>query len=162
MFEKVYGATEAQEGLTRIGRNKYEARFGFGTDSNGNSYDWRKQYKGAPTIKGLKTEILETIDAITDEAILTGFQYNGSTVYLSMENQFNYKAAYDLAIQMNGATLPITIKLGETDSPVYVEFTTLDDFSDFYTSALAHIQAQLKQGWERKDNIDWTKFEINE
>ena len=28
-------------------------------------------------------------------------------IWLSSENQFNYKVAYDLALQTNGANLPI-------------------------------------------------------
>ena len=44
----------------------------------------------------------------TDAAILSGFAYNGAHVWLSVENQYNYKAAYDLAVQTGGETLPVT------------------------------------------------------
>lgn len=33
----------------------------------------------------------------TDAAILQGFRWNGMNVWLSMENQFNYKSVFDLA-----------------------------------------------------------------
>ena len=38
-------------------------------------------------------------------------------VWLSSENQFNYKAAYDLAVQTGGATLPVTFKFGTDEVP---------------------------------------------
>ena len=39
--------------------------------------------------------------------------WNNKRIWLSSENQFNYKVAYDLALQTNGANLPIIFKFGE-------------------------------------------------
>ena len=80
-------------------------------------------------------------------------------VWLSMENQFNFKSAYDIAVQKNGATLPVTFKLGERDgNPVYYTFETMADADDFYISAVSFIQQTLQEGWVEKDNIDLTSF----
>jgi hypothetical protein len=57
-------------------------------------------------------------------------------VWLSSENQFNYKAAYDLAVQTGGATLPVTFKFGTDEVPQYREFVTLEELTDFYTKAM--------------------------
>lgn len=46
-------------------------------------------------------------------------RYQGALVWLSRENQINYKAAFDLAMQFGGqhGTLPVTFKLGTTEDP---------------------------------------------
>ena len=80
-------------------------------------------------------------------------------VWLSSENQFNYKAAYDLAVMSQGNSLPSTFKFGTTENPVYYTFSTLDDISDFYLSAMAYINRCLTEGWKQKDSIDWSVYE---
>ena len=74
-------------------------------------------------------------------------------MWLSSENQFNFKVAYDVAVQTEGATLPIKFKLGEDEDglPVYHTFKSMNAFSDFYTNALAFIIGALNEGWAEKD-----------
>ena len=90
----------------------------------------------------------------TNETILSGFVWNGMSVWLSTENQFNYKVAYDLAVQSDGKTLPVTFKFGTDDVPCYHTFTDIDELTDFYTKAMQHIQDTLADGWKRKDNFN--------
>ena len=97
-----------------------------------------------------------------DRQILSGFVWNNMSVWLSSENQFNYKAAFDLAMQTDGATLPVTFKFGTTEAPVYHEFTTVSELTDFYTAAMAHVNTVLKAGWMEKDSFDWSPYEPNE
>lgn len=100
--------------------------------------------------------IINHIDSCTDNRILSGFVWRDIPVWLSMENQFNYKGAYDLAVQTGGATLPITFKLGERDGrPVYFTFEDMETFTDFYISAIAYKNACLESGWAKKDSIDF-------
>ena len=80
-------------------------------------------------------------------------------VWLSMENQFNYKAAFDLAVQTNGDSLPVTFKFGTDDKAVYHEFTTLEDITDFYSKAVAFKDKILSDGWALKDAIDFSLYE---
>lgn len=89
---------------------------------------------------------------------MSGFAWKGVPVWLSMENQLNYKAAYDLAVQTNGQVLP-TFKFGTTESPVYYKFESLEDLKDFYISAMSYITDTLATGWQEKDKIDWTVYE---
>lgn len=75
----------------------------------------------------------------------------GSRKRSSMTN----KAAYDLAFQTDGKTLPVTFKFGTDESPVY---HTFDELADFYTKAVKHIQEMLENGWKNKDAIDLSKY----
>lgn len=158
-MEKVYGSPKRQDGLYKVGRDKYELIYGFSEDENG-GWNWRCRFDYKPSLDEIKKTILDQINAITDEKILTGFVWNGKPVWLSSENQFNYKAAYDVAIQMGGATLPIKFKLGEDENgePVYHTFTKLETFTDFYLKALAYITLILNEGWIEKDSVDWEPF----
>jgi hypothetical protein len=81
-------------------------------------------------------------------------------IWLSTENQFNYKAAYDLAVQTNGANLPIVFKFGDDNETVYHEFNDLNEMSEFYMASIAYIQNTLAEGWQKKDSIDWTFYTI--
>lgn len=75
-------------------------------------------------------------------------------VWLSTENQFNYKASYDLAVQTGGANLPIRFKFGTDEEPIYHDFTSVDELTDFYTGAMAFINETLQDGWKQKDSIN--------
>ena len=48
-LEKIYGATARQDGLYKIGRNKYELIYGYGVDGE-NGYNWRRRYRNLPTV----------------------------------------------------------------------------------------------------------------
>ena len=112
------------------------------------------------TESAVRSRLAKYYDSITDWKILSGFEWRGMKVWLSMENQFNYKAAYDLAVQTNGASLPVTFKFGTTENPIYYQFDTLEELSDFYSSAISYINNILAEGWEKKDAIDWNEYEV--
>lgn len=130
---------------------------------------WREVYlykKKTPqvTTEIVKQAILADINKRTDKRIITGFTWEGKPVWLSTENQFNYKAAYDLAAQTEGANLPLKFKLGEDEDgqPVYHTFRSLNSLYDFYTQAIGYIQQCLQDGWNEKDNIDWSQYAIGD
>ena len=154
-FYKV-GAEERKDQLVQIGHNNWLLIFGFCNDEE-LGYNWRKNYDHKPTKEELKTDLDGLVNSLTDEKILTAFVWNGNHVWLSTENQFNFKAAYDLAVQSNGAGLPVTFKLGEDErgNPVYHTFEELSEFTDFYTRAIAYVSDCLKDGWKEKDSIDY-------
>lgn len=94
------------------------------------------------------------IDAETDEKILTGHVWNDTPIWLSSENQFNYKAAYDIAYQTNGANLPITFKLGEKNGEsIFYTFDSVEELQGFYISCVNHINACLNEGWTKKSSL---------
>lgn len=163
-MEKIYGAKERQDGLYSIGRNKWELFYGFGKDNpdDESGYNWRQKFKQKPSLADIRAIIKETINNETDRKILEGFVWKGMPVWLSTENQFNYKAAYDLAVQTNGASLPVRFKFGTDAVPVYYNFESLEDFADFYTQAMVHINMVLNEGWAEKDLADSMTFEADE
>lgn len=63
-------------------------------------------------------------------------------------------------MQKDGATLPVTFKMGEDaeGNPVYHTFETMEDADDFYLKAVAFINQTLAEGWTRKDSIDWEPY----
>lgn len=133
---------------------------GDGVNATWNELYYSHREKVYPAFEKVKNDIIADINAKTDEKILSGFVWNNKPVWLSSENQFNFKAAYDLAVQTNGKSLPVKFKLGETEDgePVYHTFETLEEITDFYTKAIAFINQCLNEGWEMKDSIDWSVY----
>ena len=86
-LEKIYGATARQDGLYKIGRNKYELIYGYGVDGE-NGYNWRRRYRNLPTVEELKTDIEDTVNALTDEKILKGFSWKFSMCLTKVKHLF--------------------------------------------------------------------------
>lgn len=107
-----------------------------------------------PEKEELTKLITDEINARTSRKIIEGLTWNGIPVWLSTENQFNYKASYDLAVQTGGANLPVRFKFGTDKEPVYHDFTSVEELRDFYTGAMVFINKTLRKGWEQKDNIN--------
>lgn len=112
-----------------------------------------------PTLESLKSIILAIENSRIDQKILSGYVWEGMEVWLSSENQFNYKAAYDLAIQTNGASLPVVFKFGGTENPEYHMFNDLQDLTSFYTGAMKYVNDTLTEGWTKKDTINWEEYQ---
>ena len=122
---------------------------------------YSEQFKTIPDLSTIKKTVLDWYNSEIDKDILSGMTWKGYSVWLSTENQFNYKAAFDIAIQTNGENLPIVFKLGTTDNPVYYEFKEIDELKDFYFKSHAFIQDTLMKGWKKKDAIDWGVYKNN-
>lgn len=112
----------------------------------------------------VKKVIVDYINSKTDERILSGFVWNGTNVWLSDENQRNFSEAQRVAMITGGQSLPMTFKLGEDSegNPVYHEFTAVEELTGFYLSAVAYINQCLNEGWQEKDNIDWSQYGISD
>lgn len=112
----------------------------------------------------VKKIVIDRINSKTDARILSGFQWNGINVWLSDENQRNFSEAQRVAMITSGQSLPMTFKLGEdaNGSPVYHEFTTVEELTGFYLSAVAYINQCLNEGWQEKDNTDWSLYGISD
>lgn len=112
-----------------------------------------------PTLSEIKNVIIDFYNIEIDKKIVSGLTWNDMQIWLSTENQFNYKAAYDLAVQTNGLNLPVTFKFGNNETPIYYEFSTIEELSNFYITSLTYIQNMLKEGWIKKDNINWEIYQ---
>lgn len=143
-------------------RVRWDIQKNVATESNPNAsgvnYE-EVEFSRKPSINEVKKVIISWYNERIDEAILKNFVWKDLPVWLSMENQFNYKAAFDLAVQTNGDSLPITFKFGTDSEPVYHEFTTLDDITDFYSKAVSFKDETLSEGWKLKDAIDFSQYE---
>lgn len=135
-------------------RNKWRVRWDVQEKEEGMADYMEAEFDHRPTAEEIKAAVIDWYNRQIDQAILSGFKYEGHMVWLSSENQFNYKAAYDLAVQTDGATLPVRFKFGTDDAPVYRVFDQLADLADFYTKAMRHIQDTLDVGWQRKDSFN--------
>lgn len=141
--------------------NKYRVRWDFQSYTDKNGVEGVTFYEAElynPTFEQVQETVLNGYNAIIDERIVNGFTWNDIPVWLSTENQFNYKAAYDLAVQTGGMNLPIVFKFGTTVNPVYHTFSTVDELSGFYLAAMRYVNDTLSAGWEKKDAIDWTPY----
>lgn len=118
-----------------------------------------EEFDHKPTSEEVKNIVLSYYNREIDNSILSGMEYEGAMVWLSTENQFNYKAAYDLAVQTEGQSLPVTFKFGTDDEPKYREFTTLEELSDFYRKSISYVLTTLQEGWKKKDGFDVTLYE---
>ena len=140
-FYKV-GADKRQDQVIKIGVNNYLLIFGYGIDEDGNGYNMRKNYDHKPTKAEIKNDVETLINGEIEKKILSGFEWRGIKVWLSLENQMNIKAAYDLAVQTDGERLPKKMKLGEDEDgrPVYHTFEDLEEFSDFFKAVVDYIE----------------------
>lgn len=133
-------------------KNKWRVRWDVHEDGNNANY-MEEEFSYRPTEEDVRGLVLAWFNEQTNVAILSGFVYEEVIVWLSQENQFNYKAAYDLAVQTEGKSLPVTFKFGTDDEPVYRQFTKLPEFTDFYIKAMNHIQSTLAGGWKKKETF---------
>ena len=157
-MEKVFGAEARHDSLIVLGTRRTVLIYGYG-EEGGMGYDYRHTFDHEPTKEEVLDVITNHVNGLTDLKILSGFRWNGINVWLSSENQFNFKAAYDVAVQTGGTTLPIKFKLGEHDgTPNYYLFEDMATFTDFYTKALAFIIETLNIGWIEKDSAkEWVQ-----
>ena len=128
----------------------------------GNMVVWAEEMLyNKPTESEMKRMINGYYNGITDRKILQDFTWRGMPVWLSDENQRNYKAAYDLAVQTGGETLPVVFKFGTDEQPVYQTFNTLDELKEFYLAVYEYIRQCLADGWANKDAVDYGVYELD-
>jgi hypothetical protein len=140
-------------------KGKWRVRWDVETNEDGSASYMEEELGHRPDAEEIRLLVSQWYNANTDARILSGFEYDGQPVWLSSENQFNYKAAYDLAVQTDGQNLPVTFKLGTDDEPYYRTFDTVADLQDFYVKAMKHIQDALSEGWRKKDALDLALYE---
>nr|DAR00927.1 MAG TPA: protein of unknown function (DUF4376) [Caudoviricetes sp.] len=141
-------------------KGKWRIRWDVQKREDGSTDYMEEEFDHRPSDEEIKETVIDWYNNQTDRAILSGFSYEGNTVWLSTENQFNYKAAYDLARQSNGATLPVKFKFGSDEKPVYRVFENMKDLTDFYTKAMRYILETLDAGWKKKDAFDLEQYQI--
>lgn len=149
-FYKV-GAEERKDQLVQIGHKNWLLIFGFCNDEELGGYNWRKNYDHKPTVREIKQDISDLINADTSRKILTGMTWNGIPLWLSQENQRNISDA------VRAATLPVRLKLGEDEdgNPIYYTFDDDGELTELYKAVWEHIRSSLDDGWREKDSVDY-------
>nr|DAF21084.1 MAG TPA: protein of unknown function (DUF4376) [Caudoviricetes sp.] len=142
-------------------KNKWRIRWDVQKKEDGSASYMEEEFNHKPTDEEIRLTVMAWYNRETDKTILSGFTYEGVPVWLSSENQFNYKSAFDLATMTGGETLPVTFKFGTDTEPVYREFTILEDLTDFYTKAIQHIQDTLADGWKKKNAFDLSMYAVD-
>ena len=119
-----------------------------------------EEFAHKPSLDEVKTLILGYYNERTRQRITGDLTWNQKPVWLSAENQQDWKAAFDRALQTDGANLPLRFKIGEDQDgqPVYHTFTSLNAFADFWDTCQRYIYQCLSDGWQMKDNIDWSLY----
>lgn len=130
---------------------------------------------GLPETEAMRQERrameIEAIDTRTDAKILNGYQWTvlhgadaGKTVsvWLSAENQNNYKAKHDAArMYPQLVTFPMTYKISEDEenNAIYETFQNIDELAKFYLGGIAYIEQTVANGWREKDAVDLSLYE---
>lgn len=143
---------ERKDALMKIADDSYVLMYGGGEDEVG-MWQWRWRYDHRPSDEQMRADIEAAINAEAEERIRQGLRWQGAVVWLSMENQLNYKAAHDLALQTNGANLPVTMKFGDDGAPVYHTFADTGELTEFMAAVVRHITDVLAWCWAQKDGI---------
>lgn len=112
-----------------------------------------------PTFEQIKETICEDINDEVRRMIIEDFEWNGHKVWLSMENQQNYKNAADNAVLSDGDTLPVTFRFGDGVVPDYYTFNTSEELDEFWLACSKHITDCVNYGWKLKDDINWANYE---
>lgn len=146
----------------------------YNDEPDGQNGTWYEIYgisKNNLNFQNVKNAIVTDINAQTDEKILNGYEWTilhgndaGKTVkvWLSAENQNNFKAFHDAVKEYPGIdAFPVTYKLAEDENgnPIYETFENMGALSQFYLGIVSYIKQTISEGWARKDSIDWSAYE---
>ena len=96
-------------------KNKWRVRWDVQPGETGSATYMEEEFDHRPTEDEIRSTVITWHNRETDKDILSGFTYENVPVWLSSENQFNYKASYDIAVKTSGQNLPVTYKLGTNE-----------------------------------------------
>ena len=129
-----------------------------GTEKQGMTFI-ETEFPYKPTMAEVRDFCLGVIDQQTAQAILSGLEWQGKRVWLSIENQLNFAAAERRALA-NADLLPMDVKIGETDSGESIRhtFQNQEALTLFVTACQEHIEQCRQAGQQRKDGFDFTEY----
>lgn len=146
LFTKHYDGSEAAQNVLLVNSEREVVLlYGHGEDELG-KFRWQREYDHVPTSAELRSDIEALVNALTEEKIRTGMVWNGKAVWLSAENQMNFREV----------SAPVRYKIGEDEEghPVYHTFESDGQLEAFRRAVGEHIYGCLQEGWEEKDGID--------
>lgn len=154
-MEKRYGSPKRQDGLYNVGRNKYDLFYGYGEDEQG-GWNYYQRLTHCPTWEEVKTALIDCINEHTKKKILTGFEWQGESVWLSDENQRDFM----MMEKLTDENYPLEVKINEDaeGNPKYYTFVSAEEFTVFSTQASQHVIDTLRAGWTEKDSLDKSTY----
>ena len=159
-MEKVYGSPKRQDGLYKVGRNKYELIYGFGEDEHG-GWNWRYRFNHKPTLEEIKSAIVATIESESARTLRYGLVWNDKPVEYTEERKSDLTGIL-VALQGGLMQLPITLNLGTNAdcSPVFYEFTDSEKLSSLAVALSSHKISVCESEWKEKYSVDWSIYEV--
>ena len=108
---------------------------------------YEHDFSHRPTADEVRSLFVQMVNEKVQQSILTGMTYEGMPVWLSEENQLNFRST---------PTVPVRFKLGENPdgTPVYHTFNTQKELTAFNKAVADHIATCLNEGWTEKDAFD--------
>jgi hypothetical protein len=127
----------------------------------GDNYQWNyKIFNSKPSINVIKDTINSSINQNTKQYIENNFKWNGMSIYLSIENQIDYKLLLDTTILLEGTNLPEEVKFKVNGENIYYSFETIDDMKDFIIAMNNHIRRYIAEGNKAKDEVNYDEYVI--
>ena len=118
-------------------------------------------FDSKPSIVAIQDTIYNIINKEVSACIEDGLIWNGYNVHLSLENQMNYKNAFDLAITTSGESLPVTFKFAKNGHSEYYTFDNISELKAFYIAVNNHINKCLENGWKKKDKFNKEEYMLS-
>ena len=138
--------------------NKYIVSWGL-TNIGGINYKWNYEiFDKKPSINTIKKTINNYINSQTRYCIENKFRWNDMSIYLSIENQIDYKLLFDTTTLLEGSNLPAKVKFKINGESIYYNFETIEDMKDFIIAMNNHIRACLEVGNKAKEEINYDDY----
>ena len=150
-MEKIFGASAPQNAVVKVSDKSYILFYGYG-EEDGNGYNYRQRFDHMPSVEELRNVIEEHINKLTQERILTGYEWNGKTVWLSNENQQNYTTDFLTR------HLPAKVRVYDNDTDTIGEVVSIESEEEldvFYQGMVRHVRECVESGWSEKDGVDY-------
>lgn len=149
-MEKRYGASCPQNGLEKIGTNRWAVFYGFGKDSEDadTGYNWYQTYNHRPTLDEIKADIIDAIKQESEYKLRYGLTWNGLTVEYTEERKSDLTGII-VGLQGGFMQLPIELNLGSSadGTPSVFTFTSPEQIGEVAAGIAAHKAAVSKAEW---------------
>lgn len=149
-MEKRYGASCPQNGLEKIGTNRWAVFYGFGKDSDDaeTGYNWYQTYNHRPTLDEIKADIIDAIKQESEYKLRYGLTWNGLTVEYTEERKSDLTGII-VGLQGGFMQFPIEINLGSSadGTPSVFTFTSPEQIGEVAAGIAAHKAAVSKAEW---------------
>lgn len=160
-MEKVYGSPVRQDGLYKIGRNKWELIYGFGKDNEEDEtgWNWRQRYTHRPSPDEIKSAIIDAIKQESEYQLRYGLSWNGLTVEYTEERKSDLTGII-VGLQGGFIKLPIEINLGSSadGTPSIHTFSTAEEIGEVAGLIADHKTAVSKAEWNEISELNLEIF----